>query len=272
MVRIGGRAFVPREVWDAARPATPVSGSYDEWLRGQLDVKVSSRMPLASVVSITPPRSEWKRTEKRYANLPLSKPATPQDTESISALTTETRWKSAVLRTAVRLRAGSGQTVYVDQHIDGVLIRSLSVAGLAASDLEFWDEVDPTSAHTVEWYGWATITDVYNWFEFEAAVDQTIRYVEIGTVSTSEKLIYEEDHDKLLGTISIEGKVRTEATDTAYVRGIYGELEFSGSAVGKVDVAQKSAFEPYSSTLSIYGYTSLGADNHFILTKIALEK
>jgi len=43
MVRIGGRAFVPREVWDAARPATPVSGSYDEWFRGQLDAKVSTR-------------------------------------------------------------------------------------------------------------------------------------------------------------------------------------------------------------------------------------
>jgi len=49
MVRIGGRAFVPREVWDAVRPATPVSGSYDEWLRGQLDDTISSRASSAAL-------------------------------------------------------------------------------------------------------------------------------------------------------------------------------------------------------------------------------
>jgi len=56
MVRIGGRAFVPREVWEAARPATPVSGSYDEWFRSLLDATISSRATKADVDTALVPR------------------------------------------------------------------------------------------------------------------------------------------------------------------------------------------------------------------------
>jgi len=56
MVRIGGRAFVPREVWNAARPATPVSGSYDEWFRSLLDATISSRATKADIDDALVPR------------------------------------------------------------------------------------------------------------------------------------------------------------------------------------------------------------------------
>jgi len=39
----GVKPLKPIEIWRAIRDVTAVSGSYDEWLRGQLDAKVSTR-------------------------------------------------------------------------------------------------------------------------------------------------------------------------------------------------------------------------------------
>jgi len=217
MVRIGGRAFVPREVWNAARPATPVSGSYDEWFRSLLDAAISSRLKgIAEVLEFLDKEDSFDFYHYYITTSLTSKPATPQCSHTVTAFTTDTRYKRMCVTVKVNLHAYTAGIIYCDVEHEGVVIASFSRTAASWATFTLNYDIDPTKDNKFDFFYWV---DTGSGLGGHYTGGANIWNRKLGTCSTTETEILNLGTMVLVGTEHLlKGQVWSGATNTLTIK------------------------------------------------------